>query len=240
MNGHKKCPLLRTRILVMFIILQHATDQAHGFRFSLKCEAGTFPQSGTDKNMLKRLRVGRWVTYTTVGFFALLLRGQCKKPEANGIAEAIQQLAKNAFMRMTKPGSSTKKGSFVLKLMTIVLCLISCNNSDRKADLEYGTSLFRQKCMACHGRFDGLFENAPGLITLQNCDSLTLVRRLWKIKGDNIHKDRVEPYNAKEVNSIYQYIRVYFEPRYWPLVNYLEKLVRAVSIKTLDHLHFPP
>lgn len=121
---------------------------------------------------------------------------------------------KNLLMKIGKPRSSTKKKSFVLKLLTIILCLASCNNSDTKADLRYGSSLFRQKCVACHGRFDGGYENAPGLITLQNFDSLTLIRRLWKIKKDSMHKDRFEPYNGKEVNSIYRYIRDYFEPRY--------------------------
>lgn len=97
--------------------------------------------------------------------------------------------------------------------MTILFCCINCKNPGSKADLQYGANLFRDKCSACHWRGDG-YKNAPSLITIYHWDSVTLVKRLWKIKGDSIHKGHFEPYNAKEVNSIYCYLRNYFEPRY--------------------------
>lgn len=117
------------------------------------------------------------------------------------------------FMRMGKRRSSMKNKVKALLSLTILLYIASCNNPDSKADLRYGTSVFREKCSACHGRFDG-YQNAPGLITLQSCDSITLIGRLRNIKNDSIHKGRIEPYNDKEMNSIYLYIRHYFEHRY--------------------------
>jgi mono/diheme cytochrome c family protein len=92
---------------------------------------------------------------------------------------------------------------------------MSCENSNARADIGYGKSYFTINCSSCHGRNDG-FGNAPSLLTLNDYDSLILLRKLRDIKKDSLHSDyfRSVKYSDREINSIREYIKNYFEPHY--------------------------
>lgn len=94
-----------------------------------------------------------------------------------------------------------------------LLFVNSCKNS-KEADIGYGKTYFMNNCSACHGLFDG-FKNGPSILTMYNYDSLVLIQKLRKIKKDAIHKDFLNSaeYSKLEINSIYKYIKNYFEPR---------------------------
>lgn len=92
--------------------------------------------------------------------------------------------------------------------------LINCKNSETKGDIGYGI-FFYQNCSSCHGIKDG-FDAAPSLLNLNEYDSLTLHKKLNGIKEDSVHGNCFKSieYSAKEANSIEEYIKHYFNPRY--------------------------
>lgn len=92
---------------------------------------------------------------------------------------------------------------------------MNCKHSNTKGDIGYGKSFFTQNCSTCHGRNDG-FDNAPSLLTLNAYDSLTLLKKLSSIKRDSLHGNYFKSikYSNREINSIEEYIKKYFEPHY--------------------------
>jgi mono/diheme cytochrome c family protein len=97
-----------------------------------------------------------------------------------------------------------------------LLQIAGCRNNNSKANIGIGNSIFNQYCSSCHGLKDGGFNNAPGLITLDNYDSLTLLKKLRQIGDDSLHGSYLKSinYSNREVTSIYQYIKNYFKPHY--------------------------
>jgi len=128
---------------------------------------------------------------------------------------AIKQLNKKQRNLLKRMLAQVKlKISYYLSLPFIfTLLAIGCKDSDSKGDIGYGSTVFKKQCFACHGRFDG-YQSAPGLITLNRYDSITLVQKLRGIKKDSLHQILINNFSEKDVQSVYKYIRFYFEPRY--------------------------
>ena len=109
-----------------------------------------------------------------------------------------------------------KSNSFLILLVFFFLFqIIKCKNTNSEADVGYGKTYFNQNCNACHGQLSG-FENAPSLSSLNNYDSLDLLKKLISITKDSLHRHRLESvnYSNKEINSINVYIKNYFKPHY--------------------------
>jgi mono/diheme cytochrome c family protein len=83
------------------------------------------------------------------------------------------------------------------------------------AGIGYGKLFFYKNCSACHGPRDG-YKNAPTTFDLNKFDSLELQNKLKNIKSDSVHKHFIEPieYSDKEIISIREFIKDYFNPRY--------------------------
>jgi cytochrome c553 len=93
--------------------------------------------------------------------------------------------------------------------------ITGCTNNSSKADVTYGNSFFTKNCSHCHAQND-MADKTPGLVSLNNYDSLTLLKKLIEIRKDSVHGDYLKPvnYSSKEIDAIYAYIKDYFRPRY--------------------------
>lgn len=118
-------------------------------------------------------------------------------------------------MKMGVQQKLISRSIFILFGFIVFFNFLSCSDSDTKADVGYGKSYFMNNCSACHGRYNG-FDNTPGMLTMYNYDSLTLLKKLRDIKQDSIHRRyfNSEKYSNKEINSILEFIKEYFEPHY--------------------------
>jgi hypothetical protein len=105
--------------------------------------------------------------------------------------------------------------------MATVICLViflcvgmNCKISRKPPSLSYGSNIFRNYCSPCHIRYDS--QDTPGLITFNRLDSMALLKALSRIKQDSTHAKLCESlnYDHAEVESVYQYIRDYFSPRF--------------------------
>jgi len=119
-------------------------------------------------------------------------------------------------MKMEAPSKLTKRYSvIILSGFAFLIQITNCKNFNTKDGIGYGKSFFNDNCSACHGKNDG-FDDAPSLLTLNNYDSITLLKKLNSIKQDSVHRNYFKSikYSNKEINSIAQYIKDYFIPHY--------------------------
>jgi len=105
--------------------------------------------------------------------------------------------------------------SIIILLVIAFLLLISKCQNKSSAKGVYGKSLFTEHCSPCHVQNDQP-NYTPGLVSLNNYDSVLLIEKLGQIKKDTVHGEFLKSvqYGSKEINSIYRYIREYFEPHY--------------------------
>ena len=109
----------------------------------------------------------------------------------------------------------------LLNSIRLLFCFIllfqatGCIDNNPKGDIAYGSTFFSKSCSSCHAEVD-MPDKTPGLITFYNYDSLSLLRKLRQIQKDSVHGVYLKSvnYSTKEINSIYAYIKNYFEPRY--------------------------
>ena len=125
------------------------------------------------------------------------------------------------------------KISFLINIFISILLVmnISCNpkgpvkgksisisvesDNSTESSIHYGKRFFIENCSSCHSQNDG-YNNAKSIRQLNEYDSTSLYQILSKVNEDTLHSNRYFEYrlDAREINSIIKYIKVYYHPRY--------------------------
>ena len=106
----------------------------------------------------------------------------------------------------------TRQLNRILIYLVITSYLAESCGSESKVSVANGEKIYREKCAFCHGTIRPLYENAPSLLRLNEYDSAALLSKLSEFGSDSIH--RLNNFSKSDANSMYQYIRVYFQKRY--------------------------
>ena len=112
--------------------------------------------------------------------------------------------------------SKTLKKIVVTGCLFTVFLLCMCNQSNSKADIGYGKSLYSEKCLSCHSYTTSSSIEAITLMTMNSYDSLLLLDKLRNLKKDDIHSGQLQnvSFTEKEILSLSGYIRDYFKSHY--------------------------